>query len=149
MRGKQVLMESLVAHGVEYVFGNPGTTESPILDALLDHPQLTYVVALHEGFRLLRVQRRELIEGSTSEGSGRPPLAERIVDPRSPGLALEAKQALETLASLKRRQRDTLALRVSGYSYREIQAIRGVTYTNVNRHVSEGRAAARRLRDAA
>jgi benzoylformate decarboxylase len=52
MRGKQVLMESLVAHGVEYVFGNPGTTESPILDALLDYPQLRYVVALHEGVAL-------------------------------------------------------------------------------------------------
>jgi benzoylformate decarboxylase len=52
MRGKQVLMESLIAHGVEYVFGNPGTTESPILDALLDYPQLRYVVALHEGVAL-------------------------------------------------------------------------------------------------
>src|SRR5215475_13148640 len=34
MRGKQVLMESLIAHGVEHVFGNPGTTESPIYNAL-------------------------------------------------------------------------------------------------------------------
>jgi benzoylformate decarboxylase len=45
-------MESLIAHGVEYIFGNPGTTESPILDALLDYPQLRYVVALHEGVAL-------------------------------------------------------------------------------------------------
>ncbi len=52
MRGKQVFMESLIAHGVEYVFGNPGTTESPILDALLDYPQLRYIVALHEGVAL-------------------------------------------------------------------------------------------------
>ena len=52
MRGKQVLMESLIAHGVEYIFGNPGTTESPILDALLDYPQLQYVMALHEGVAL-------------------------------------------------------------------------------------------------
>jgi benzoylformate decarboxylase len=52
MRGKQVLMESLIAHGVQYVFGNPGTTESPILDALLDYPQLRYIVALHEGVAL-------------------------------------------------------------------------------------------------
>jgi benzoylformate decarboxylase len=52
MRGRQVLMESLIAHGVEYVFGNPGTTESPILDALLDYPQLRYIVALHEGVTL-------------------------------------------------------------------------------------------------
>jgi benzoylformate decarboxylase len=52
MKGKHVLMESLIAHGVEYMFGNPGTTESPILDALLDYPQLSYVVALHEGVAL-------------------------------------------------------------------------------------------------
>ncbi|HET7340461.1 MAG TPA: thiamine pyrophosphate-binding protein, partial [Methylomirabilota bacterium] len=52
MRGRQVFMESLIAHGVEHVFGNPGTTESPILDALLDYPQLKYVVALHEGVAL-------------------------------------------------------------------------------------------------
>ena len=45
-------MESLIAHGVEYIFGNPGTTESPILDALLDYPQLRYIVALHEGVAL-------------------------------------------------------------------------------------------------
>jgi benzoylformate decarboxylase len=52
MRGRQVFMESLVAHGVGYIFGNPGTTESPILDALLDYPQLRYIVALHEGVAL-------------------------------------------------------------------------------------------------
>jgi benzoylformate decarboxylase len=52
MRGKQVFMESLIGHGVEYIFGNPGTTESPILDALLDYPQLRYIVALHEGVAL-------------------------------------------------------------------------------------------------
>jgi benzoylformate decarboxylase len=52
MRGKNVFMESLIAHGVEYIFGNPGTTESPILDALLDYPRLRYIVALHEGVAL-------------------------------------------------------------------------------------------------
>src|SRR5258705_1622012 len=52
MRGKQVFMESLIAHGVEYIFGNPGTTESPLLDALLDYPALKYIVALHEGVAL-------------------------------------------------------------------------------------------------
>jgi benzoylformate decarboxylase len=45
-------MESLIAHGVEHIFGNPGTTESPILDALLDYPQLRYIVTLHEGVAL-------------------------------------------------------------------------------------------------
>ena len=49
MRGREVLMQSLVAHGVEHIFGNPGTTESPLLDALLDYPSIDYIVHLHEG----------------------------------------------------------------------------------------------------
>lgn len=42
-------MDSLVAHGVEHIFGNPGTTESPLLDALVDYPSIDYIVHLHEG----------------------------------------------------------------------------------------------------
>jgi benzoylformate decarboxylase len=38
----------LIAHGVEYVFGNPGTTELPLIDGLQDYPQLKYVLALQE-----------------------------------------------------------------------------------------------------
>jgi benzoylformate decarboxylase len=49
MRGRQVLMQTLLEHGVERIFGNPGTTESPLLDSLLDTPQIQYVVHLHEG----------------------------------------------------------------------------------------------------
>ena len=49
MRGRQILMESLIAQGVSYIFGNPGTTESPIIDSLLDYLQLNYIEALHEG----------------------------------------------------------------------------------------------------
>ena len=49
MRGRQVFMDSLVAHGVDRIFGNPGTTESPLLDSLQSYPQVEYVVALHEG----------------------------------------------------------------------------------------------------
>jgi benzoylformate decarboxylase len=52
MRGKQVLMESLIAHDVGFIFGNPGTTENPILDSLVDYPQLRYIAALHEGVAL-------------------------------------------------------------------------------------------------
>ena len=66
MRGKQVFMESLIAHGVEYIFGNPGTTESPILDALLDYPQLRYVVALHEGVALGAASYYALATGTTA-----------------------------------------------------------------------------------
>jgi len=49
MRAGQVFMESLLLHGVECIFGNPGTTENPLLDRLIDYPQLRYYVALHEG----------------------------------------------------------------------------------------------------
>lgn len=49
MRGRDVFIQSLVLHGVRHIFGNPGTTESPLLDALGEVPTLDYVVALHEG----------------------------------------------------------------------------------------------------
>lgn len=49
MRGRQVFFETLANHGVDRIFGNPGTTESPLLDSLLDHPQIKYIVHLHEG----------------------------------------------------------------------------------------------------
>src|SRR5689334_18820546 len=49
MRGRRVLMESFVSHGVRHIFGNPGTTETPLLDSLPAFPQINYVMALHEG----------------------------------------------------------------------------------------------------
>jgi benzoylformate decarboxylase len=48
MTGKRALAEMLIAEGVEYVFGNPGTSETPFMDALQDYPQLRYMVALQE-----------------------------------------------------------------------------------------------------
>ena len=47
--GKHALMEQLIADGVRYVFGNPGTTEQPFMDALQDHPELEFILCLHEG----------------------------------------------------------------------------------------------------
>ncbi len=49
MRGRQIFMDSLRAHGVDKIFGNPGTTENPLLDSLIDYPDIDYVVTLHEG----------------------------------------------------------------------------------------------------
>jgi benzoylformate decarboxylase len=49
MTGRQAFLEILRAAGVEYIFGNPGTTELPLMDILVDHPELQYVLALHEG----------------------------------------------------------------------------------------------------
>jgi Thiamine pyrophosphate-requiring enzymes [acetolactate synthase, pyruvate dehydrogenase (cytochrome), glyoxylate carboligase, phosphonopyruvate decarboxylase] len=47
-RGGDVLLEVLESEGVEYVFGNPGTTELPFMDALLRNPNINYVLALQE-----------------------------------------------------------------------------------------------------
>jgi benzoylformate decarboxylase len=49
MRGRRVLMESFVSHGVRHIFGNPGTTDTPLLDSLPAFPQIEYIMALHEG----------------------------------------------------------------------------------------------------
>ena len=48
MTGKQALLEMLNAEGVEYIFGNPGTSEGPIIDMLGDYPQFRYILALQE-----------------------------------------------------------------------------------------------------
>lgn len=49
MRARHVFLESLRLHGVSNIFGNPGTTESPMIDTLRDYPDIGYVTALHEG----------------------------------------------------------------------------------------------------
>ena len=51
MYGRDVFMESLLAHGVQHLFGNPGTTESPLIDSLARYPGIDYVLALHGGRR--------------------------------------------------------------------------------------------------
>ena len=49
MTGKRALMETLTAENVRYIFGNPGTSEGPILDALEDYPNLEYILTTQEG----------------------------------------------------------------------------------------------------
>ena len=49
MTGAIALMEMLKAEGVRYVFGNPGTAESAIIDGLERTPELEYVLATQEG----------------------------------------------------------------------------------------------------
>lgn len=47
-RGAAVLLEILRSEGVEFIFGNPGTTELPLIDALLEATDIRYVLALQE-----------------------------------------------------------------------------------------------------
>lgn len=48
MNGSQAILQLLAEAGVEYFFGNPGTTELPLTDALVDHPQIQYIMGLQE-----------------------------------------------------------------------------------------------------
>ena len=43
MLAKNAFMDQLVADGVQYIFGNPGTTELAFMEALQDYPQIEYV----------------------------------------------------------------------------------------------------------
>jgi benzoylformate decarboxylase len=48
MPGKSALLELLKQEGVRILFGNPGTTELPLMDALAAEQELRYVLALQE-----------------------------------------------------------------------------------------------------
>ena len=50
--GKQALLEILKQEGVGCIFGNPGTTELPLMDALVKEPSLHYILALHESIAI-------------------------------------------------------------------------------------------------
>jgi benzoylformate decarboxylase len=46
--GRSAFLALLKDEGITHLFGNPGTTELPIMHALKDHPELTYVMAMQE-----------------------------------------------------------------------------------------------------
>ena len=48
MTGIEAFLEVLAAGGVRYLFGNPGTTELPLNDALARDGRVRYVFGLHE-----------------------------------------------------------------------------------------------------
>ncbi len=48
MTGVHVMLEMLAGCGVRYLFGNPGTTELPICDAMADEHRIKYILALQE-----------------------------------------------------------------------------------------------------
>ncbi len=46
--GSEAFLQMLIDAGVKYIFGNPGTTELPLMDALVTEPRMNYVLGLHE-----------------------------------------------------------------------------------------------------
>ncbi|OED38810.1 benzoylformate decarboxylase [Chromatiales bacterium (ex Bugula neritina AB1)] len=48
LTGREIFLSILLDEGIDYLFGNPGTTELPIMAALPELPQLNYVLGLQE-----------------------------------------------------------------------------------------------------
>jgi benzoylformate decarboxylase len=48
MNGVQIMLEMLAGCGVRYLFGNPGTTELPLSDAMAEQERIKYILALQE-----------------------------------------------------------------------------------------------------
>lgn len=74
LSGRYAMLEQLVAEGVGYVFGNPGTTEQAFMDALQDYPQVDYILALHESVAIG-------IADGYARASGRPAFVQLHITP--------------------------------------------------------------------
>jgi thiamine pyrophosphate-dependent acetolactate synthase large subunit-like protein len=74
LTGRYALIEQLIAEGTTHVFGNPGTTEQAFMDALQDYPDLTYILALHEGVAVG-------IADGYARASGRPAFVQLHITP--------------------------------------------------------------------
>src|SRR5437763_6883212 len=48
MTGAEAMFEFLVREGVTYIFGNPGTSELPLMDVFASRNEIEYLLALHE-----------------------------------------------------------------------------------------------------
>jgi benzoylformate decarboxylase len=48
MTGADAMFEMLVRAGIRHVFGNPGTTELPLMDLFAAREEISYILALHE-----------------------------------------------------------------------------------------------------
>jgi DNA-directed RNA polymerase specialized sigma24 family protein len=102
-----------------------------------------YVVATREAFRLCERDRRHLHLEAMLQGSWHAVIADTV----SIDDVLEAREALEILASLPDRQRADLTLLVAGFSYAEIRKLTGGrTHTNVNKYLAKARARVRLAR---
>lgn len=51
--GNHKVVEQLLADGITHMFGNPGTVEQGLLDALRDYPEMQYVLTLQESVAVL------------------------------------------------------------------------------------------------
>ena len=53
MTGREAILKQFLADGFRYMFGNPGTVEQGLLDALKEYPELRYVLTLQESVAVM------------------------------------------------------------------------------------------------
>jgi DNA-directed RNA polymerase specialized sigma24 family protein len=94
------------------------------------------VVAVHEAYRLCRLQQRDRHLEDLDRGWEAVVSSGSTIDD-----LVEARRVLRLLARLPVRQREDLSLLVAGFSYREIAEMTGGrTLTNVTKHLAKARA---------
>ena len=83
------------------------------------------------------------MNSSAASTPSRPPTARDIADQVAE--RIQHAQRRQDLATIKPHDRQALYLKGLGYRYREIMQITGASYTAVNRRITEGRRALRKL----
>jgi benzoylformate decarboxylase len=63
LSGKQAFLQILKQEGVELMFGNPGTTELPLMDGLAREPGIRYILALQEAVAIAMADGYGLASG--------------------------------------------------------------------------------------
>ena len=71
--GKRILLEMFGAEGVEFMFGNPGTSEAPMIEIMREYSNIRYILALQEGVAVG-------IADGYWRGSGKTPLVSLHID---------------------------------------------------------------------
>lgn len=74
LTGAEAFYEMLVREGVEYIFGNPGTSELPLMDVFAARNEIEYILALHEDSALG-------IAAGYAEASGKPAVVNLHTNP--------------------------------------------------------------------
>jgi benzoylformate decarboxylase len=66
LSGRSAFLALLEDEGVSHLFGNPGTTELPIMDALVEHPHMRYVLGLQESIVVAMADGYSRVSGQLS-----------------------------------------------------------------------------------
>ncbi len=66
INGAELFLETLLDEGVRHIFGNPGTTELPLMDALVNEDRLQFILCLQEAVAIAAAEGYALATGEVS-----------------------------------------------------------------------------------